>query len=390
MDLVSNHPDARWAKPRSAYIHIPFCRHRCGYCNFSVVADRDDLIDRYVKAITEELDSLKRPLLDTLFLGGGTPTHLSNSQLNKLLESLNQLFDLNELTEFSVEANPEDIDQEKLDCLQSWGVNRISFGIQSFRAEKLNALQRNHTGKEAVAAIELAANMFNNLSIDLIFGAPGETTSQWEADLETALALPVQHLSTYALTYEKGTQFWNRRRQGAIEPVDEQTEVEMYQAALHQCGEKGFRHYEISSFERDNHRCLHNMAYWKGEGWYAAGPGAARFVDGFREVNHRSTFTYLRRMEKGISPTEESESIDPIQYASERIAFGIRLIEGICLPSLDRQLGMETYHLFSKAILRSIEDALIEDSAGHLKLTRKGILFADTVAQRFLDCSAVI
>ena len=385
MDLATDGPVGGWVVPESAYIHIPFCRHRCGYCNFSVVADRDDLMDRFLVAIDSEIANLNRPSLRTLFLGGGTPTHLPLQKLDQLLACLHQRFDLTKLDEFSVEANPEDIEEEKLELLSQWGVNRISLGIQSFQPVKLKTLERNHSPQKAIAAVEQAANFFPNVSIDLIFGTPNESIAQWHKDLDTALKLPIQHLSSYALTYEKGTQFWSRRHQGQMQQVDESIEVEMYQTTRKKFINQGFKHYEVSNYSRTNAQCQHNMAYWRGEGWYAAGPGAARFVGGFREVNHRSTSSYLRRIENGLSPTAERESIDLHQYTRERAAFGIRLIDGFNLDLLSQHVGLDTATMLGDAIDQSIKDDLLVLESSNIRLTERGILFADTVAQRFLD-----
>lgn len=385
MDLANKGPAEGWVTPQSAYIHIPFCRHRCGYCNFSVVANRNDLINRFIEAISIELRALKRPSLQTLFLGGGTPTHLPNRELRLLIQRIRDSFDLSHLDEFSVEANPEDIEESKLEILAEAGVNRISLGVQSFQPSKLEVLQRTHSPEKAIAAIEQAATYFPNISIDLIFAAPNESSSQWLADLETAFNLPIRHLSTYALTFEKGTQFWTAQHQGKIKPIDESVEVEMYKNTQRLCGANGFSHYEVSNFCKPNSKCQHNMAYWKGEGWYAAGPGAARFVDGVREVNHRSTTTYVRRIEQGESPTAEHESISLTQYTKERAAFGIRLLEGFNIEALNQHVGFDTHQFLQHAIERSIHDGLLSLKENHLKLSEKGILFADTVAQRLLD-----
>ncbi len=265
MAVVSISDDSfEWPMPRSAYIHVPFCRHRCGYCNFSVVADRDDLFDRYLAAIDRELATLDRPLVQTVFIGGGTPTHLTTPSLSRLLSIVRTRFRFEECVEFSTEANPEDITAEKLDCLVQHGVNRISLGVQSFNDEKLKLLQRGHTGDRAVENINAAASRIENVSIDLIFSAPGETLLQWEQDLRTAFSLPIQHLSTYALTFEKGTSFWSRLSRGDLSLGDEAVEVEMYQAARRMTAEAGLSHYEVSNFARDGRRCRHNLSYWDG------------------------------------------------------------------------------------------------------------------------------
>ena len=374
-----------WPLPRAAYIHVPFCRHRCGYCNFSVVADRDDLIERYLKAIDLELCRLDTPAIDTLFVGGGTPTHFDAQQLQRFLQIVRGHFQLSDHCEWSMEANPEDVTRDKVAMLHDHGVNRISLGVQSFNIDKLKMLERGHSPETAANAVQAVANVIDNVSIDLIFAAPGETLADWKSDLAVVSGLPVNHISTYALTFEKGTSFWSRRARGDLSAATESSEVDMYQAARQELSGAGFRHYEISSFAREGLQCQHNLAYWKGLGWYAAGPGAARFVDGRREVNHRSTTTYLRRMECMDSPTVEQEVITREQYARERAAFGIRMIAGIDLEVLESETGVPLEELCLDAINQSLdEELLVKPSPTWIRLSERGILFADTVASRFL------
>lgn len=380
----SSSPPGGWPEPRSAYLHVPFCRHRCGYCNFSVVANRDDWMDRYLHALDTELAELDRPEISTLFIGGGTPTHLPPRQLRRLLTGVADRFVFAAGMEFSVEANPEDIDRSLLEILLEFGVNRISLGVQSFHHEKLKVLERGHGGQQAQEVIAMAAESIPNLSIDLIFSVPGETLDVWMRDLEIALSLPVQHLSTYALTFEKGTSFWNRRYHGEFHDNDESLEVAMYQAARDRSSAAGLEHYEVSNFARRGARCAHNMSYWRGEGWYAAGPGAARFVQGRREVNHRSTTTYLRRVESGESPTAECERIDVEQYARERAAFGVRLLAGFDCNEFRSATGIDLDQLCGESISQSIEEGLLQRNGATLCLTERGVLFADTVASRIL------
>ncbi len=224
-------PPGGWPKPRAAYIHIPFCRHHCGYCNFTVVAGRRDLQQAYVEALGIELLRLGEPQsVDSIYLGGGTPTDLPIELLESCLQGICKWLRLSEGGEFTIEANPEDVTPELLDCLARCGVNRLSLGIQSFRQEKLESLQRTHDPQRAVAAIELAAKTIPNVSIDLIFAAPNESLAQWEADLGIALQLPIRHLSAYALTYEKGAAFYGRLARGQLQEVDEEQQLAMFQA----------------------------------------------------------------------------------------------------------------------------------------------------------------
>ncbi len=377
-------PPGGWPTPKSAYIHVPFCRHRCGYCNFSVVAGREDLIDQYLGAIDIELAELNRPEIDTLFIGGGTPTHLSINQLTRLLEIVVKRFSLSIHSEWSVEANPEDITAEKLTLMAEHGVNRLSLGVQSFNSGKLAVLERSHSGDQAQEVVRLSALQIPNVSLDLIFAAPEESFDDWTQDLKAALSLPISHLSAYALTFEKGTSFWTRRTKGELSGVVEKVEVDMYNAVRELTSRAGLEHYEISNFARAGSMCRHNLAYWQGRGWYAAGPGAASFVDGCRNVNHRSPTTYLKRIRNGQSAVAESERISPLQYARERAAFGIRMLTGINLVKLSSETGVDLQQEYSQGIDQLIEQGLVKANGSVLQLSEKGILFADTVAGELL------
>lgn len=374
-----------WPIPQSAYIHVPFCRHRCGYCHFSVLPGRLDLADPYLDALETELARLGSPTpVRTLFIGGGTPTRLPPPQLDRLFDLLDQWLPLADGGELSVEANPEDISLGLLRQLAGRGVNRISLGVQSFAAPKLRMLQRGHDRRVASAAIEAAAQEIGNVSIDLIFAAPGETPEAWRADLATAVALPISHLSTYSLTYEKGTEFWGRRFKGELAAIDEEDEVRMYRDARRIAEAAGLGHYEISNFARAGARCAHNLAYWQGLGWLAMGPGAARFVAGRREVNHRSPTTYIRRMQQGQSPVAESEPITPTQWACERAAFGIRMLDGIDLEGIRRETGVCVPTLRTPEIQRCLQHGWLTVTGTHYRLTEAGLLMADGVAAAFL------
>jgi oxygen-independent coproporphyrinogen-3 oxidase len=349
-----------------------------------VVADRDDLIERYLRAIDHELAGLDRPAIHTIFVGGGTPTHLDLRSLERLLDTLDSRLAIQPGAEWSVEANPEDVTDEKLALLAARGVNRISLGVQSFDADKLAQLERGHSGQAAAQAIEQAAERMASVSLDLIFAAPGESIAVWQRDLATALSLPITHLSTYTLTFEKGTAFWTRRLRGELSAQPESAEIEMYQLAREMAAAAGLGQYEISSFAKPGFRCQHNMAYWLGEPWHAVGPGAARFVSGVRETNHRSTTTYLKRIESGQSPVAEVETIMRDEYVRERAAFGVRLIDGIDLDAISTAAGIDARQICGDAIRENHDEGLIDVGERRIRLTERGILFADLVASRFL------
>ncbi|HZN32779.1 MAG TPA: radical SAM family heme chaperone HemW [Pirellulaceae bacterium] len=370
---------------RSAYIHVPFCRHRCGYCNFTLVAGRDDLIDSYLDALARELSWLAEPRqVETLFFGGGTPTHLPPQQLERLFEIVWKWLPMTVGGELSVEANPIDLDEPKAELLNAAGVTRISLGVQSFNPRKLELLERDHRRTEIQRACQLSRRIANSVSLDLIFGVPGESLDDWRSDLQAALALAPDHVSTYGLTFEKGTQFWSRLSRGELARVDEDLEREMYERAIETLTQAGYEHYEVSNFARPGHRCRHNENYWLGGPYYAAGPGAARFIAGRREVNHRSTTTYIRRVLAGHSPVAESEQLGPEDAARERLVFALRRLEGIDTSQFAAAAGFSAEQLGGEAFKQFLHQGLLEHSGGRLRLTRRGLLVSDALWPKFL------
>ncbi|MBX7167383.1 MAG: radical SAM family heme chaperone HemW [Pirellulales bacterium] len=379
------HPLTATPEPRAAYVHVPFCVHRCGYCNFTVVAARDDLIEPYLDALQIELQALEQPrTVATLFLGGGTPTRLPPEPLERLLRLVTQWFVLAPGGEFSVEANPGDLDRPRADVLAAAGVNRVSLGVQSFRIEKLQTLERDHTAADIGRSVELARGFARSVAIDLIFAAPGESLNDWQHDLAEAVTLPVDHVSTYGLTYEKGTRFWSRREHGALVERDEETQRSMYLAAIDRLADAGFEHYEISNFARPGHRCRHNEVYWAGASYWAAGPGAARYVAGRREVNHRSTTNWIKRLRAGESPVAERETLGSEDRAREALVLGLRRVEGIERASFAAQWGFEIDELLGPELPRLRHLALLADDGRRIALTRAGLVVSDAIWPRVL------
>ena len=370
---------------RAAYLHIPFCRHRCGYCNFTVVAGRDDLTERFLAAVERELQSLETPRpVDTLFFGGGTPTHLDPTHLARLTALARRWFPLDSDSEWSVEANPIDLDAQRLGVLASAGVTRISLGVQSFRDAKLRLLERDHSGHQAREAIAAARSAVAVVAIDLIFATPGETLDDWNRDLDAAIALKPDHISTYGLTFEKGTSYWARRRAGNLAEVDEETQRAMYESAIDRLTAAGYEHYEVSNFARPAHRCRHNEAYWRGDEFFAAGPGASRYLDGRRETNHRSTTTYIARVLSGRSPVAEIDELSPRDRARERLVFALRRIAGVPRDWFATATGFTVDELARTAIERYVQLGLIDDDGETIRLTREGLLVSDALWPEFL------
>jgi oxygen-independent coproporphyrinogen-3 oxidase len=376
---------AALAEPRAAYIHVPFCRHRCGYCNFTLIAGRDDLIPRYLSALAKELMFLREPRpVDTLFFGGGTPTHLPADELAQLLAMAREWFPLAAGGEFSIEANPLDLTPERCQVLKEQGLTRISLGGQSFSERKLAILERDHRPADLETSFRAAAETASSVSLDLIFGVPDESLAEWEQDLQRALALQPQHISTYGLTIEKGTSFFPRVERGSLAPANEETSAAMYELAIDTLTAAGYEHYEVSNFALPGHRCRHNETYWLGHGYFAAGPGAARYVNGVREMNHRSTTTWLQRLAKGESPVAERDEIDAEERARERLVFGLRRLQGIEFADFARQTGFTIEQLGGTALQRFLAQGLLEATPTTLQLTRRGLLISDSLWPYFL------
>ncbi len=380
----SYHPQI--VAPRSAYIHIPFCRHRCGYCNFTLVAGRDYLIERFLNAIEKEIGWLDNYYeLDTLFLGGGTPSHLSPNQLDRLGDIIRSKFSLADAAEVTSECNPNDLTVAVGDALAKIGVNRISMGVQSFNAEKLKRLERDHDRSDIESAVSVARKIKADVSLDLIFAGPDETLNEWEQDLNQAIEMQPDHLSTYELTFEKGTQFWNRLQHGKLHEANEDLRAEMYLLAIERLGQNGFTQYEVSSFAKPNRKCQHNLAYWTGDPYFAFGPGASRFIDGVRETNHQSTMQYLKLIEAGDSPVADREKLEPLAAAKERLAIGLRMVDGIEEDDFLQRTGFSVASILGTLGTTLVENNLLHHSDDRWKLTQQGRLVCDGIASEIVD-----
>jgi oxygen-independent coproporphyrinogen III oxidase len=375
-----------WLSPRAAYIHVPFCAHHCCYCDFAVAAGHDDLIDSYIEALARELATLSQPRrVMTMFLGGGTPTHLAPGPLARLLDLVLHWLPLEPGYEFTLEANPATLTAEKVAVLADHGVNRLSLGAQSFQTEALQILERDHRAAEICRALDTARTRIDNVSLDLIFGVPGQSVPQWTADLDKAIKLGVGHVSTYGLTYEKGTRLWKDREHGQVAALDEETELAMYEAAMEILPAAELDQYEISSFARPGLACRHNHVYWANHAYFGFGVGAARYVDGQRELNTRDLQTYIRKALAGESVVMQSEKLDREDRARETLALNLRRAEGIDRVGFRRQTGLDVEPLVSYAIRRHVEQGLLEEVGGHIRLTRRGRCVADAVVAGMLS-----
>ncbi|MEM1446619.1 MAG: radical SAM family heme chaperone HemW [Planctomycetota bacterium] len=401
---------SRPARVDGLYLHLPFCFHKCHYCDFfSVVTSREtddaghDPQARFTEALLGELahwaggdgrigteDAHDGPALATLrpttiFAGGGTPTYLRPELWTRLLDALREQGILDQVAEFTVEANPETVTVELMRKLAAGGVNRVSIGAQSFDRSSLEALERWHDPENVPRAVDACRSAgITNISLDLIFAIPGQTLDMLDRDLDRLLALRPSHLSIYGLTYEPQTALTARLRVGKVTPVDEATERAMYDRVMTRLDEAGYEHYELSNWcwrdpEADL-RCAHNLHYWHNRHWLGLGPGAASHLAGRRWRNQPNLPAYLDGSPK--PPRVDEEHLPQNQRIGERLMLGLRLAEGVSRVWLNEHLTAdESRHA---TIREAIELALLEETPTHLRLTRNGRFVADSILARLL------
>ncbi|MCE2884465.1 MAG: radical SAM family heme chaperone HemW [Planctomycetaceae bacterium] len=367
---------------RGLYVHVPFCFHKCHYCDFYSFVDREgrtgDYLARLASDVTWTLDRVAGEI-DTVFVGGGTPTLLAADELARLVAEIRR-FPLARDLEWTVEANPETIDLDKAHVLAAAGVNRVSIGAQSFDPRHLKTLERWHDpANVARAAGFLREAGIANFNIDLIFGIPGETLAEWRADLARALAIGPEHLSCYGLTYEANTAMTKRLERGEFEPCDDGLEAEMYEATVETLAAAGFARYEVSNFARAGRACRHNLVYWRNEPWWALGPSASGSIAGTRYKVVPRLGDWLARAEGETAPVVDVEPADERRNTSEALMLGLRLSEGISADLERRAVELEPAR--GRVIAESVASGLLErDSAsGRLRFTPRGMILANEV-----------
>jgi oxygen-independent coproporphyrinogen-3 oxidase len=373
---------------RAVYVHVPFCRRRCGYCDFYSIELDDAAVGPLVDALLRELDDYcaRRALApETVYVGGGTPTTLPPGELRRLLARLGQLVQHGTEPEFTVEANPATVTPEVAGVLVSAGVNRVSIGAQSFDAAELRVLERTHRPRqvaETVATCHKAG--IAQVSLDLIFAIPGQTLGSWLSSLERAIALQPEHLSCYALSYEPGTRLFDQLRAGAVTRVDPDLDATMYERTIDTLTGAGYTHYEISNFAQPGRECRHNLVYWHNEPYLGIGPSAAGLVDSVRYKNVADVAAYTQAVLAGRCPRVEEERRSTEQRARETAMLELRLIEGIDRRRFARRYGQDPALFFAEAVQRHGDLGLLQVTDARLRLTRAGLLLADTVIADFL------
>jgi oxygen-independent coproporphyrinogen-3 oxidase len=363
-------------------VHVPFCAHKCGYCDFASLAGADHLASRYLSALEKELiQTLVEPQpVETIFIGGGTPTRLNAALLSRLIAIVRSWFPLVAEGEWTVEANPGTLDAEKVEILAEGGVNRVSLGAQSFQSRLLATLERNHDPDDVPRAIGILHPRMPRWSLDLIFGIPGSTLADCHRDLDAALALRPSHLSCYGLVYEKGTTLWKERQAGAVIPVEEELERLMYEAVMDRLETAGLAMYELSNYARPGQESRHNLVYWANDAYHGVGLGAARYVRGARSANTRDLAAYLRRIESGQPATGPSETLAPEARARETAVLMLRRTRlGIDRTDYRDRTGFDLDVLLGRPIARFVSQELLEDDGQRVRFTREGRFLADLV-----------
>ncbi len=368
------------------YVHVPFCRSRCIYCGFystTSLAHRD----RYVRALCDELTEYSGKLdgnVATIYFGGGTPSQLSLDHLSSVMTNIRDNYTIDASAEVTIECNPDDINEDYLSGLRSLGYNRLSMGVQSFDDSRLTFLRRRHSSTQAVKAVELAKQAgFDNISIDLMFGFPGQTLDQWKDDIHTALSLGVQHLSAYSLMYEDGTRLTEMLDKGAVSEIDEELSVLMYECLIDEAESAGFEHYELSNWALPGHRSRHNSSYWHNIPYLGAGAAAHSFDGKKRWSNPTSLTEYLEGMEdKRLQ--REYEQLSTNEIYDEYVMTGLRTKDGIDLNDLTERFGyLMTDYLMNNAEthIKGGRLELINGSNGHniIRLTRRGLFVSNDV-----------
>ncbi|HSJ27855.1 MAG TPA: radical SAM family heme chaperone HemW [Acidimicrobiia bacterium] len=348
-----------------AYVHIPFCARVCPYCDFTVVAGRDEVIDRYIAALERDIASMPpwRPL-DAVFVGGGTPSRVSPALLERVLTALGDRHGVVTGAEVTIEANPEDIDQAAAEALRRAGFTRISLGVQSFDDAVLADLGRLHDAQTATRAVRAAVDSeFDSVSVDLIFGSPVETAASWDHSLAAVIELEPDHVSAYSLTVEPGTLLWKRVRAGAESP-DGDGQADRWERAEAALAAAGYERYEVSNHALPGHHCRYNAAVW-GQGEYLAfGVGAHGFRDGVRTANVRRLDTYMDRVERGIGPVQTAEVVEGWAREQERLLLGLRRAAGVEPGEAGEAL------VASPAGARLVEFGVISIDGGRLRVDR--------------------
>lgn len=363
------------------YIHIPFCKSRCIYCGFYSTTLLD-LRKKYINAVCREMELRKnyiREPFSTIYLGGGTPSLLDEAELTKLFLYINNVYDVDRNAEITMECNPDDITPKFTNMLSRLPINRVSMGAQTFADSRLRLLHRRHNSDEVKHAVKLLREAgIKNISIDLMFGFPDESLSQWKEDISAAMALNVEHISAYSLMYEEDTPLWKMLDTGKVKEIDEELSLTMFKELVCQLTDAGYEHYEISNFARPGYRSRHNSSYWHQVPYIGLGAAAHSFDLNSRQWNVADLKLYIEEINNGIIPMEREE-LDNDTTFNDIITTALRTSDGIDLNALETRLGKRYRNTLISAAGKHLEQGLLEIRHDRLRLTSEGIFISDMV-----------
>ncbi len=375
---------------KGMYIHIPFCHQICFYCDFNKVFFKDQPVDAYIESIGKELamwkqqGALNEPL-ETVFLGGGTPTALTPEQLQRLLDLVHQYVPMAKDVEWSSEANPDELTREKMEVLYKGGVNRLSMGVQTFDQDLLKRLGRTHANEDVLRAVETAREVgFRNISFDLMYGLPGQTMAQWDETLERAFSFGMPHFSAYSLIIEPKTVFYNLMVKGKLNTVTEDLEGDMYERLMSEMEKHGLHQYEISNFAKPGHESRHNLLYWDNEEYIGVGAGAHGYVNGVRYSNHGPLKKYMEPLELGERPVLDATHVSIKAQMEEEMFLGLRKTAGVDIAHFEEKFGAPLETVYGEILQKEQAKGNLAVEQGRVKLTHKGRFVGNEVFEQFL------
>ncbi len=373
------------------YLHFPYCISKCPYCDFnSYQLKEDNQISSYISALYQEIaaysQKLKKSNIKTVYLGGGTPTILSGTQIFNILEFCKENFMVDKDAEITIEANPGTVDGEKIKLLIDSGINRLSLGAQSFNNMFLKKLGRIHNTQEIIDSYYLAREAgFKNINIDIMFALPDQTTEELQVTLKKAVSLKSDHLSLYNLTIKPGTEYHNKYKRGKLKLPTEDEEFDMYNWAINYLEDNGFEHYEIANFAHPHKRSEHNLIYWQNKPYLGVGAGAYSFIRGYRYMNYEEPARYIKEVTSGKSPIDNGEKLSLRKRMIETIILGLRTKDGVIYKKFKTRFKVDLNNTFHKQIKKLVNLGLLQRDDNRIKLTRKGIFLANTVFREFVD-----
>lgn len=368
---------------KSAYIHIPFCVKICTYCDFNKYFIQNQPVDQYLDCLIKEMSTSKQRQLKTMFVGGGTPTALNVKQLERLLIAINETFDIE--TEYSFEANPDELTMEKLQLLKKYGVKRLSMGVQTFNPDLLAILGRTHGTEDIYQAVRNAREIgIESISLDLMYHLPQQTLADFQESLDLALNLDIDHISSYGLILEPKTQFYNMYRKGKLKLPNEDIGEEMYTHLIQRMKHSDLQQYELSNFGKQGHESEHNKVYWKNEGYYGFGAGASGYVDGERYTNVNPVNHYIKKIENNERPLLHSSWPTKTEQMEEEMFLGLRMNKGVNKFHFKHKFDVEIDEIFGQTLTSLVDQQLLSYYDGNYALTERGKVIGNEVFEAFL------